>query len=76
MFAADNMRHPEESRCAAYKVALLEIWSRIGTEDESSGTEQWIAGALMVSGTRPSSAVALPVVAGMQGQVGLTRACA
>ena len=50
------------------------MWSGIGREDGSSGTEQWIAGALMVLGTRPSSAVALPVVAGTQGQVGLTRA--
>ena len=62
MFAADDMRPAEVSRCAACKVALLETWSRSGTEDGSSGKGQWTAGALMVSETRPSSAVALPVV--------------
>ena len=62
MFAADDMRHAEELRCAAYKVALFERQSRIGTEDRSSGKAQWTAGALMVLETHPSSAVALPVI--------------
>ena len=56
------MRQAEESRCAACKVALLEMWSENVTEDGSSRKGQWIAGALMVSVTRPLSAVALPVV--------------
>lgn len=56
------MRHAEESRCAACKVALLETWSESAAEDGSSRKGQWIAGALMELVTRPLSAVALPVV--------------
>ena len=68
MSAPDDIRHAEESRCAACKVALLETWSRSATEGGSSGKGQWIAGALMVLVTRPLSAVALPV-AGLRRRV-------
>ena len=62
MFAAEDMRQAEQSRCAACKVALLERWSGSAAEDGSCGKGQWIAGALMVLAARPLSAVALPVV--------------
>ena len=68
MFAAEDMRHAEESRCAACKVALLETRSGSAAEDGSCGKGQWIAGALMVLVARPLSAVALPVV-GMRRRV-------